>query len=305
MQNHPTDTKAIEGKEQTAESTHSEPATSARPVRRIGLILTGILLAILSMGNDQSQAIGVSLFVVVFWGLVACGFGWCLPGNRMKHAKTGFDSGVLIITALLLYGRFVPSPQSVSASDTEQLRSAAKTFMAEAMPSVNQFNAQMSAIWGNGILQPKNLDTKEKIDSARSMVAQSQKLCAEYEQKICHQIEAWPEYLQALPIDSSAKSSLVAACRIKVTSVLATEHAMFDTHRQFHATVIDELNFLESRLGHFEVKNGIILFENETDLEKYNSEIQMIQRLAEKIQQLRSELASPADSKEFKEFLNG
>jgi hypothetical protein len=295
------------GMQQTAELTHSEPAPSARPVRTICLLFAALLFVTSVIGeNGWWKTVAASIFDAALCGMVVAGVRLCFPGNRIKNAKAAFDGTVVIIAALMIGAEIIkPTPQSVSASDTEQLRRAAKTFMAEAMPSVNEFNVRMNAIWSNGILQPKNLDTQEKIDEARSEVVQSQKLCAEYEQKICVQIEAWPGYLQTLPIDISAKSSLVAACQVKVAAALATEHAMFDTHRQFHETVLDELNFLESRLGHFEVKNGIILFENETDLETYNSDIQTIQQQAEKTQQLRSELASPADSKQFAEFLAG
>src|SRR5208282_4727411 len=96
--------------------------------------------------------LAVSLPVAFVWGILASGIGCCLPGNRKRHAKTGFEYGVLVTAVLLLSGQLLasPPPSSLSAGDTKRVRDEAKAFMAEAMPLANEFNAQILAIWGNG-----------------------------------------------------------------------------------------------------------------------------------------------------------
>ncbi len=289
-----------------AESQPKRPEKRWR-VRTICVLLAAIFYSISVIGdNGWWQTVTASIFDAALFGMVVAGLAVCFPGNRIKNAKGAFDGTVVIIAALMIGAEITkPTPQSVSASDTEQLRHEAKAYEAETMQLANQYNAQMNAIWGNGILKPENLDTKEKIVAARSKVEQSEKLGEEFEKQICSLIESCPDRLQAIPIDNSSKSSLVGACRVKAAATLATAHAIFDTNRQFHATVLDELNFLESRLGHFEIQNGIILFENDTDLQTYNSDIGLIKQQAGTCQHLLGELSSPIDNKELEEFWNG
>jgi hypothetical protein len=232
----------------------------------------------------------VPVLVIVLWGIVGCIIGWCFPGNRKRNAKMGFDVGALFAAFGLLCPLLGQSHASASAHDAEQVQQASIAFTKTGTQLIAQFNGELSVIWSNGLLQPANLDTKAKIDDARSKVLKSRRLCDEYEQRICGQLESWPKYLKKVSVNESEKQSIVATGEAAAKRAVVTTHDLFSVHRQFHGTILDMLSFLESRLGQFVVRDGRILFAAGADLQKYDRYIDTVDQQAEKVQQLQKEL---------------
>jgi len=253
---------------------------------------------------------GPGIFV---WGVLACGIGWCLPGNRKRHAKVGFECVVLGLGVPLLAGQLLtllapPPSQAFSINNNagmEPLRNELKVLMAEATRLENEYDNQVSVAFGDGTLQPERLNTAENIDAALSKLTRLQDLTDDHEKQICGSLQALPDRIERLPADAKIKQQFVDSYRESLPGNLLRIRSYFANEHQWFAAENQVLYFLKSRLGHFEVKDGAFLFDNPDDVKTYNADVQLLQELAKKEQQLHNELVSPTALKQFKDFLNG
>ena len=182
-----------------------------------------------------------------------------------------------------------PDAANLSASeaaDAKVMLVEVQKFQAEANAKGREFQANLAALMGDGILQPSKLDSKEKIDRVKATLVKVRALIDQREADAVTLYDSLPGRFAALPIGQTMKDGAIAGCQANVDTAKAQMHELTETERQFVAAAGELADLMESRLGHFEVKEAKVYFADAADIAKYNAAAAKIQELVTKEQNL-------------------
>jgi hypothetical protein len=198
-----------------------------------------------------------------------------LPGSTQPTHSSGMAGS---LTATDISGS--------EAADLKVLLTEVQKFQAEANAKGVEFQNRTAAILGDGILQPSKLDTKEKIVAAKSKLAQLGALIDARDADMDAMYDGMLDRFNALPIGQDMKRGAIQGYQANVEKGKSALHEITDTERQFVAASNELVDFLQSRLGNFEVKGSKILFADGADVTTYNEKSGKIQELVAKEQSL-------------------
>ncbi len=179
-------------------------------------------------------------------------------------------------------GSTAPSPSGEAAPDLSKLTGSeaadAKVmlgmlqgFFTDAKKLGDAYTANIAKIASGGLIQPAQLDSSEKIAAAKAKLTQLSAL-VEAHQKDCDALfTSLPQRVSQLNISEAMKGGFVEGAQKGLGKTRDLLNQLTAQDRQFVIEGQSLADFMKSRLGHFEVKNGKALFENAADVAQFNA----------------------------------
>jgi len=190
----------------------------------------------------------------------------------------------------------------ISSADKAILLEFVRNFAADCDKQNQDYQRDVANLVGNGILQPSELDTADKIATARAKMAQAGSLVEDYRENRAAILEGCAARIASLPVPSKEKAALLQEYRTNVETERGQIEQIAETDESFVEEAGRLLDFLDSRVGAFTVNGEQIYFNDDADVSRYNAFKDRLnelianeQQLTQKSQQLSQQWLSDAE----------
>lgn len=181
-----------------------------------------------------------------------------------------------------------PNPPDVTIHDlndsevaeTKILMTEVQNFTSECAAIGQSYQKRISAIIGQGLVRPENLDTAEHLAQTNSKLTDLRKLLDERDKAVDAQFDALPPRINALPISAAMKQSAINGYYKTGQRARDLMHEMEAQDRQFLESSTALASFMESRLGHFKRDDDDLVFKDGADVRNYNNFIDRIKQIS-------------------------
>lgn len=165
-------------------------------------------------------------------------------------------------------------------AETKLLITEMQKFTAECTALGRSYQTRISALMGEGLIRPENLDTAEHLAQTKTKLAELRKLLDERDKAVDAQFEALPPRVNALHISAAMKQSAIESYYKTGKRAQELMHEVEAQDRQIVDTATELESFMESRLGHFKRDDNDLVFKDGADVRTYNSLIDRIKQAA-------------------------
>jgi hypothetical protein len=165
-------------------------------------------------------------------------------------------------------------PAQLSAQEADEsklLMTLLKGVFDDARASKKRYDQQVHAIIGDGILHPANMENMQAITMGRVKLSQLEQAVNDHEKEVVAIFDGVPDRFNAIAIDQSVKQSAIAGFHETGDANLKLVRQMAVLDRQFVTDSRALLDFMESRMGQFQVVQGKILFSADDDLQQFKT----------------------------------
>jgi len=242
----------------------------------------------------------VGVFICVFlFGLLISRVGYYFGARSKLARRVGFAFGafILVIVGVLEQQsereragqvaaseqEFINGVRSLAASQpsdelsikhADDLRALLHVAQAEfdrLRQETKQYEDQVAELRGNGFTLPSNMDSADKIAAERTRLSEYIVLINSHEKAACAIIDGVPATLEALGLEDTVKEAAIQEWRTSSAESSGCFHEMAGLERQFVEATRSMLDFMEKRLGHFQVAGSKIYFDSAVDVAQHKA----------------------------------
>jgi hypothetical protein len=189
-----------------------------------------------------------------------------------------------------------PAVPHANQADSKILMAFARAADADTDKQNQSYKADLSEIIGDGILRPGDLSTAEKISSAKAKLAKLRSLIEGNERIRLAMLDEHTSRFNALPLSAAERDS----CRSQFQNGFENSRELIKQVADIDAQYINEgaklVDFMESRLGTFRVKEAIVYFSDASDVSRYNAILAQLTALQAEEQQVTQKSQQSADA---------
>lgn len=174
------------------------------------------------------------------------------------------------------------STTPATRGDMGEMERFAREFMNKAIALRNDYGREMQAIGWSHLLEAKRLKGDKTLAESKLMVKRAKRIVKAYAKKNHALFDDGKVAIRALNIGQSAKRGMIEGFegglgvgKAKVDEAWGYEYAIVEVYEKI-------FNLLSSCMGRWTVAGDQILFDNDEDLEQFNSYMAAIQGIVEK-----------------------
>jgi hypothetical protein len=187
------------------------------------------------------------------------------------------------------------TPSQPDPHETQILINECTRYLDEANQQTLQLQSDLSPLLAGGILRASKLTTAEGISTTRSNLGRLKMLVDAHVANRIALDKTMPGRYGSLSIGAAIKRSAVESCEQRIA---ATRETLMKFASIWHELTDEGLNladFMESRLGGFEVRGDNIYFSNALDVAQYNARVGRIEELWRQQQNIANESREVSD----------
>jgi hypothetical protein len=248
-----------------------------------------------SAGLIAGTLIGYCLLFVVI-GIPLMLLAWYMSSKNIAATRiAGVFSGIILI-GLVVAADFYPRASRVrDTDDTKLLVKEAELWAAQSRSLAAQFQNEMNAIAGKGLLAPEQLDSAEEIGALRVALQKMRSLVKRHHDANVAFLDSMPVRIRGLKISERSKEDAVAG----YLSTAGETKAALKEWLQVEFEGVDRMgklgDFMESRLGQFRIEDNTIVFQEDKDVDSYNKLLARINEIVEKEKELSAKQQRMSD----------
>jgi hypothetical protein len=145
-----------------------------------------------------------------------------------------------------------------------------RNLLADSNKQNQDYQRALVQLCGDGILQPSKLDTPDKITAARAKLVQLRSLSENFEKSRLALLDDGTTRIGALPIPVGERTAALNAYQTNAGKQRSLVEQAADLDRQFISIAEQMVDFMEARLGKFNVAGNTAYFDDAADVSQYN-----------------------------------
>lgn len=161
----------------------------------------------------------------------------------------------------------------------------------------NSYLAELASVGWNNLLSMERLEQDPNLEKTKAIVQNGKKVVEKYKSKIFSLLDNAPKDIDKLNMSEEKKLQFASGFRKGLAASNAKVKAVWDLETKVTVEFENLIGILDSKKGSWFIKDKQIVFENDNDLNTFNSCIRKIQELVAKQEAIQKQAVDATKEK--------